>query len=54
VDLPGGGGKIRLSEERIAGEGTGWGGGKALFLRGDDGRLWPYPADETSGKPARV
>jgi len=39
VDLPGGGGKIRLSEDVIERE-----EGGALFLKGHDGRLWKYPA----------
>ncbi|GHT79756.1 KamA family radical SAM protein [Spirochaetia bacterium] len=44
VDLPGGGGKIRLSEDVIAGirEEP---GGKVYLLRGTDGRVWPYPAN---------
>jgi lysine 2,3-aminomutase len=40
VDLPGGGGKIRLSEDAIAGEDKG-----ALLLKGHDGKLWKYPAE---------
>jgi lysine 2,3-aminomutase len=39
VDLPGGGGKIRLSEDAIAGEEDG-----VLLLKGHDGKLWKYPA----------
>jgi lysine 2,3-aminomutase len=39
VDLPGGGGKIRLTEETIAGEKDG-----VFLLKGYDGRLWKYPA----------
>jgi len=39
VDLPGGGGKIRLSEDVIAGEEEG-----VLLLKGYDGKLWKYPA----------
>jgi lysine 2,3-aminomutase len=39
VDLPGGGGKIRLSEDAIVGEEDG-----ALLLKGYDGKLWKYPA----------
>ena len=39
VDLPGGGGKIRLSEDVIAGEDNG-----VLLLKGHDGKLWKYPA----------
>jgi lysine 2,3-aminomutase len=45
VDLPGGGGKIRLSEEAIAGEDSRE-GIKVLLLKHPDGTLWPYPADE--------
>ena len=54
VDLPGGGGKIRLHEGVIAGEKSGdvTGGGpggkkssKVFLLRGLDGKLWRYPAD---------
>jgi lysine 2,3-aminomutase len=45
VDLPGGGGKIRLSEESIAGE-TMLPAGRAYLLKDKDGKLWPYPADE--------
>jgi lysine 2,3-aminomutase len=44
VDLPGGGGKIRLGEGAIAGERE-EAGGTAYLLRDADGRLWPYPAD---------
>ncbi|MDR1058206.1 MAG: radical SAM protein, partial [Treponema sp.] len=44
VDLPGGGGKIGLSESSIAGFGERPGGGVWL-LRGPGGSLWPYPAD---------
>jgi lysine 2,3-aminomutase len=43
VDLPGGGGKIRLSEDRIAGEAD-RPGGRVCLLRAPDGRLWEYPA----------
>jgi len=39
VDLPGGGGKIRLSEDVIEREEDG-----ILFLKGHDGRVWKYPA----------
>ena len=39
VDLPGGGGKIRLSGDAIAGE-----DGGVLLLKGHDGKLWRYPA----------
>jgi lysine 2,3-aminomutase len=45
VDLPGGGGKIRLGEDSIAGERM-EPAGRAYLLRGPGGRLWPYPADE--------
>jgi lysine 2,3-aminomutase len=45
VDLPGGGGKIRLREDAIAGERQER-GGKVYLLQGPDGKLWPYPADE--------
>jgi lysine 2,3-aminomutase len=38
VDLPGGGGKIRLGEDAIAGE-----DGGVLLLKGYDGKLWKYP-----------
>jgi lysine 2,3-aminomutase len=38
VDLPGGGGKIRLSEDAIAGEENG-----VLLLKGHNGKLWKYP-----------
>ncbi|GHV67600.1 KamA family radical SAM protein [Spirochaetia bacterium] len=43
VDLPGGGGKIALNDDSIAGEKTEK-GRQQLLLRGPDGRLWPYPA----------
>jgi lysine 2,3-aminomutase len=42
VDLPGGGGKIRLCEDIIAAERE-EAGGKVLLLRGPDGKLWQYP-----------
>jgi lysine 2,3-aminomutase len=42
VDLPGGGGKIRLSEDSIAGEGE-EPEGPVYYLKGPDGSLWPYP-----------
>ncbi|GHT83098.1 KamA family radical SAM protein [Spirochaetia bacterium] len=43
VDLPGGGGKIRLSEARIAGEEErSW--GRVYLLKDKNGKLWPYPA----------
>jgi lysine 2,3-aminomutase len=45
VDLPGGGGKIRLSEDSIAGE-TMMPAGRAYLLKDKAGKLWPYPADE--------
>jgi lysine 2,3-aminomutase len=44
VDLPGGGGKIPLGDDSIAGEKAGP-GGPSLLLRGPGGRLWPYPAE---------
>jgi lysine 2,3-aminomutase len=44
VDLPGGGGKIRLHEGLIAGKRKGPAGPEYL-LRGPGGTLWPYPAD---------
>jgi lysine 2,3-aminomutase len=44
VDLPGGGGKIRLSEQSIAGR-EDRPGGPVYQLRAPDGSLWPYPAD---------
>jgi lysine 2,3-aminomutase len=42
VDLPGGGGKTRLSRSVIAGEGSDE-RGEFWQLRGSDGRLWVYP-----------
>jgi hypothetical protein len=42
VDLPGGGGKIRLSEDSIAGEEE-RPEGRVYLLKAPDGRLWPYP-----------
>jgi lysine 2,3-aminomutase len=42
VDLPGGGGKIRLGEDSIAGEGEET-GEAVYYLKGPDGRLWAYP-----------
>jgi lysine 2,3-aminomutase len=42
VDLPGGGGKIRLSEDSIAGEGE-EPEGPVYYLKGPDGSLWAYP-----------
>jgi len=39
VDLPGGGGKISLTEDVIEGEEDG-----VLLLKGYDGKLWKYPA----------
>ena len=44
VDLPGGGGKIRLDEGAIAGE-EDRPGGRVYLLKGMDGRFWAYPAD---------
>jgi lysine 2,3-aminomutase len=44
VDLPGGGGKIRLHEGVIAGEKE-TANGTMLLLKGPDGRLWEYPAE---------
>jgi lysine 2,3-aminomutase len=44
VDLPGGGGKIRLSEASIAGEEE-RPEGRVCLLKAPDGSLWPYPAD---------
>jgi lysine 2,3-aminomutase len=44
VDLPGGGGKVRLSEQIIAGTEEGP-GGPVYLLRAPDGSLWPYPAN---------
>ncbi|GHV17390.1 lysine 2,3-aminomutase [Spirochaetia bacterium] len=44
VDLPGGGGKIRLDENALAGE-RDENGKKVYLLRGPDGKLWLYPAD---------
>jgi lysine 2,3-aminomutase len=43
LDLPGGGGKIRLHEGIIAGERP-YGEATALLLRDPNGKLWPYPA----------
>jgi lysine 2,3-aminomutase len=43
LDLPGGGGKIRLSEQSIAGT-ENRPGGPVCLLRAPDGALWPYPA----------
>jgi lysine 2,3-aminomutase len=43
LDLPGGGGKIRLRKGVIAGETRGPGGAPAYLLPGPGGRLWPYP-----------
>jgi hypothetical protein len=43
VDLPGGGGKIRLSDQSIAGREE-RPGGPVYLLRAPDGSLWPYPA----------
>ncbi|GHT65634.1 KamA family radical SAM protein [Spirochaetia bacterium] len=44
VDLPGGGGKIRLSQDCIAG-GKNRPGGRVYLLKDKNGKLWPYPAD---------
>ena len=43
VDLPGGGGKIRLSEDAIAGEKM-TAAGPVYLLRDGQGKLWEYPA----------
>ncbi|GHV51332.1 KamA family radical SAM protein [Spirochaetia bacterium] len=45
VDLPGGGGKIRLSDESIAVE-EDRPGGRVYLLKDKNGKLWPYPADQ--------
>jgi lysine 2,3-aminomutase len=45
VDLPGGGGKIRLHRDIIAGETKGPNGEALYLLPGPGGKLWPYPAD---------
>jgi len=42
VDLPGGGGKIRLHEGVIAGE-EDRPSGRVYLLKGPDGKLWGYP-----------
>ena len=42
-DLPGGGGKICLSEQSIAGEDE-RPGGRVYLLKDKSGKLWPYPA----------
>jgi lysine 2,3-aminomutase len=44
VDLPGGGGKIWLDEDSIAGEEQ-RPEGRVYLLKGPDGTRWPYPAD---------
>jgi lysine 2,3-aminomutase len=44
VDLPGGGGKIRLSEQSIAGEEE-RPGGRVYLLKDKNEKLWPYPAE---------
>ena len=44
VDLPGGGGKIRLHENAIAGEEDSP-SGRVYLLEGPDGKRWKYPAD---------
>jgi lysine 2,3-aminomutase len=45
VDLPGGGGKIRLYQGVIAGETKGPGGEPVYLLPGPGGKLLPYPAE---------
>jgi lysine 2,3-aminomutase len=45
VDLPGGGGKIRLHKDIIAGEIRGPQGRPAYLLLGPGGDPWPYPAE---------
>jgi len=42
VDLPGGGGKIHLCEEKITGEEDS-SGGRVYLLEDETGRLWKYP-----------
>jgi len=42
VDLPGGGGKIRLCEDAIAGEEQ-RPGGRVYLLKDKTGKLWDYP-----------
>jgi lysine 2,3-aminomutase len=49
VDLPGGGGKIRLHKGVIAGETRGPGGEPAYLLPGPGSKLWPYPAGMPDG-----
>ena len=44
VDLPGGGGKIRLNEDVIAGEKM-TAAGQVYLLRDAQGKLWEYPAE---------
>ncbi|MCL2478516.1 MAG: radical SAM protein, partial [Treponema sp.] len=44
LDLPGGGGKIRLSEEVITGQKT-IAAGQVYLLRDNGGKLWEYPVD---------
>ncbi|MDR2479886.1 MAG: radical SAM protein [Treponema sp.] len=44
VDLPGGGGKVLLGEDVIAGEKT-TAAGRVYLLRDKQGKLWEYPAD---------
>jgi lysine 2,3-aminomutase len=44
VDLPGGGGKIRLGEESIAGEEERT-TDRVYLLKDKTGKLWPYPID---------
>jgi lysine 2,3-aminomutase len=43
VDLPGGGGKIRLNDDSIAGVGE-RPEGKVYLLKDANDRLWTYPA----------
>jgi lysine 2,3-aminomutase len=45
LDLPGGGGKIRLSPESLGGT-EDRAQGRVYLLRDAGGKLWPYPADE--------
>jgi lysine 2,3-aminomutase len=50
VDLPGGGGKIRLHEGAIAGE-EDRPGGRVYLLQGLDGKLWEYPGESLNPRP---
>jgi lysine 2,3-aminomutase len=43
LDLPGGGGKIRLSGDAIAGEGAVPKKGQVYYLKGPLGSIWTYP-----------